>query len=264
VLVDLVGSVGHRVRRASAAAVGSLRALGALIRAGVSMPHSVRRESMGALARQIRYTAWDSLPIVCGVAVLCGVIIIAEVNAQATRFGLADSVARVVAVAGVRDVGPALTALIVAGCSGTAIAAELATARALGETDALDALGVDLLQYYVLPRVAGLAIATAALTLIFDAVTLGAGLVTAQVMEQMAASDYLTAVHNALRVADVWEAIARGMVAGTAIAALSSLAGLVAHPTPSAIPRSARRAMIWSTVAVFAVATVGSYLRLIL
>ena len=34
------------------------------------MPHSVRRESLGALTRQIRYTAWDSLPIVCGVAVL--------------------------------------------------------------------------------------------------------------------------------------------------------------------------------------------------
>jgi phospholipid/cholesterol/gamma-HCH transport system permease protein len=262
--VNLVGAVGRRARLAASAAVGSLRATGALLRASVSIPRPARRESFAALVRQVRYTAWDGLPIVSAVAVLCGAVIIAEVSAQAARFGLADSVAQVVAAAGVREVGPALTALIVAGCSGTAIAAELATARALGETDALDALGVDLLQYYVLPRVVGVAIATAALTLVFDAVTLGAGLVTVHLLEQMAARDYLDAVRNALRVADVWEAIARGLIAGLGIAALSSLAGLVARPTPSAVPGSARRAMIWSTTAVFVVAAVGSYLRLVL
>ncbi len=259
-----MSAIGRRARRGAQAAGGALRASGALLRAAVQMPHTARRESIGALVKQVRYTAWDALPIVSAVAVFCGAVIIAEVSAEATRFGLADSVARVVTAAGVRGIGPALTALIVAGCSGTAIATELATARALGETDALDALGVDLLQYYVLPRIVGVAIGTAALTLIFDAVTLGAGLVSVRLLEQTAPHDYLDAIRNALRIADVWGAVLRGLVAGGSIAALSSLAGLVSRRTPSAVPVSARRAMIWSTVAVFAVAAVGSYIQLAL
>jgi len=261
-LLDLAGGIGRRARTGVAGLVDTLRLAGAIVRAGISLPAAALPHWGGAFARQIQFTAWDSLQLVAILAVLCGAIIIGEANAQAVRFGLSDTVGRIVVAAGVREIGPALTALIIAGRTGTAIAAELASARALGESDALDALGVDIMQYYVLPRVAGVAVATAALTLVFDAALLAGGLMTARLLQQMATNDFVESVRLALRVSDVYEAISRGLLAGGGIAAMSSLAGLVARRTATEVPRSVSRAMVWSSLVVIGVAALFITIRL--
>ena len=129
-VVDLIGGIGRRARNTGAAGVVAVRMSGAVLRAGASLPRAALGQWWGAFARQIQFTAWDALTLVSVLAVLCGAIIIGEANAQAVRLGLADTIGRIVVAAGVREIAPALTALIVAGRTGTAIAAELASLEA--------------------------------------------------------------------------------------------------------------------------------------
>ena len=260
-VVDLIGGIGRRARNTGAAGVVAVRMSGAVLRAGASLPRAALGQWWGAFARQIQFTAWDALTLVSVLAVLCGAIIIGEANAQAVRLGLADTIGRIVVAAGVREIAPALTALIVAGRTGTAIAAELASARALGEADALDALGVDILQYYVLPRVVGVAVAAMALTLVFDFATLLGGLITVQLLEQMSIDAYVQSVRLALSVSVVYEAIGRGLLNGAGIAMASCVSGLIARRTATEVPRAVSRAMMWSSVVVIGVAALGIMLR---
>jgi phospholipid/cholesterol/gamma-HCH transport system permease protein len=262
-VLDFVGSLGRNARNAGSASLGVVRLTGAIVRAGISLPRAALPQWWNAFAKQIQFTAWDALSLVMILSLLCGAIIIGEANAQAVRFGLSDTVGRIVVAAGVREMAPALTALIVAGRTGTAIAAELASARALGEADALDALGVDILQYYVLPRVIGVAFATMALTLVFDVATLAGGLVTVQVLGQMSVEDYLDSVRLALQVSDVYEAIGRGLLAGAGIAAASSVSGLIARRTATEVPRAVSRAMVWSSLVVVGVSALGITIRIL-
>lgn len=260
---DFVGALGRRARNAGGVGLGVVRLSGAIVRSGITLPRAALPQWAGAFARQIQFTAWDALSLVFVLAMLCGAIIIGEANAQAVRFGLSDTVGRIVVAAGVREMAPALTELIVAGRTGTAIAAELASARALGEADALDALGVDIFQYYVLPRVIGVAFATMALTLVFDVCTLVGGLVTVQLLRQMSVENYLDSVRLALSVSDVYEAIGRGLLAGAGIAAASSVSGLIARRTATEVPRAVSRAMVWSSLVVVGVAALGITLRVL-
>jgi phospholipid/cholesterol/gamma-HCH transport system permease protein len=262
-VVDLVGGLGRRARNAGSVGLGAVRLSGALVRAGLTLPRAALGQWQGAFARQIQFTAWDALTLVAILALLCGAIIIGEANAQAVRFGLADTVGRIVVAAGVREIAPALTALIVAGRTGTAIAAELASARALGEADALDALGVDIMQYYVLPRVAGVAVATMSLTLLFDVFTLVGGLGAVLGLQQMPMDSYIESVRLALTVSDVYEAIGRGLLNGAGIAAASCVSGLIARRTATEVPRAVSRAMMWSSVVVIGVAALGIALRVL-
>ncbi len=262
-VVDFVGGIGRRARNASAAGLGAVKLSGAIVRAGISLPRAALGQWWGAFARQIQFTAWDALSLVSILALLCGAIIIGEANAQAVRFGLSDTVGRIVVAAGVREIAPALTALIVAGRTGTAIAAELASARALGEADALDALGVDILQYYVLPRVVGVAVATMALTLVFDVATMLGGLFTVQMLQQMSTDDYVESVRLALSVSDVYEAIGRGLLNGAGIAAASCVSGLIARRTATEVPRAVSRAMMWSSVVVIGVSALMITIRVL-
>ena len=136
--------------------------------------------------------------------------------------------------------------------SGTAIAAELATDNVLGETDALEAMGVDPLQYLVVPRVVGGAISVTLLVVFFNTITLAGAAWMAWALDRLSPVDFAAALRLALSTRDVWLTVIKGAVFGAGIAMLCSFAGLLESRTPTDIPKSVTRGVVLALLFVFA------------
>ena len=98
------------------------------------------------------------MPVVFFLAFALGFVVIGQTVALLSRLGAEDMAGTIMVTVIVRELGPLVTALLVLARIGTATVIELGTARALGEVEALEALGIDPIHYLVMPRVLGLAI----------------------------------------------------------------------------------------------------------
>ena len=127
------------------------------------------------LLTQIARSGVLLLPLAGFLALALGLVIIGQTLSVLTRVGAEGYLGTVMVTVVVRELGPLLTALLVLCRAGTATVVELGTARALGEVEALEALGIDPVHYFVFPRVVGMAVGTFALTvyLIIGAVLSG-------------------------------------------------------------------------------------------
>ena len=115
--------------------------------------------------REITRSGLKLLPMFLFLSAALGLLVIGQVVSWLSRVGAVNYLGAVMAVVVVRELGPLITALLVLARIGTANVVELGTARATGEVEALEALGIDPVHYLVVPRVAGMAIGTFALTI---------------------------------------------------------------------------------------------------
>jgi phospholipid/cholesterol/gamma-HCH transport system permease protein len=104
------------------------------------------------------------LPMFLFMAAALGLLIIGQTVSWLTRVGAINYLGTIMVIVVVRELGPLLTALLVLARIGTANVIELGTARALGEVEAMEALGIDPVHYLVVPRVIGLAVGIFSLT----------------------------------------------------------------------------------------------------
>lgn len=104
------------------------------------------------------------LPMFLGLSCVLGFLVIGETVSLMSRAGVAGLVGKVMIIAVVRELGPLLTAMLVLARIGAANVIELGTARARGEVEALEALGIDPVHYLIVPRVLGMALGVFALT----------------------------------------------------------------------------------------------------
>jgi phospholipid/cholesterol/gamma-HCH transport system permease protein len=248
-----LSALGGRARGTGMTAVEAVRFVGSCVRAIASMPRSVRRMFGRVLLMQVRFTAVDAMPIIAGLALLIGALVIAQAHAQAVRFGASEALGRLLATIIVRELGPLFAAIIVVARSGTAIASELATSRVMGEVTALEALGVDPVQYMVIPRLAGCAISVALLAVYFDTIAIFGGMVVTSWLAHLPPGDYLESLRMGMSVWDAELVMIKGAMFGLGTAGVCCWAGLRAARTPAAIPQSVTRGVVIAMVYVFGV-----------
>ena len=251
-----LSAIGGNVRGRGLTAVEAVRFVGSCARAIGTMPRSVRRLFGRVLVMQVRFTAVDAMPIIAGLAMLIGALVIAQAHAQAVRFGISEALGELLATIIVRELGPLFAAIIVVARSGTAMASELATARVMGEVTALEALGVDPVQYMVIPRLAGCAISVALLAVYFDALAIFSGLLVTSWLAGLSPGDYLESLRLGMSVWDVGFVALKGATFGLVTAAVCCWAGLRAARTPAAIPQSVTRGVVTAMVLVFTISAV--------
>ena len=140
---------------------------------------------------------------------------------QLQRMGAVNLVANLVAVIVTRELAPLLTAIVVAGRFGSAIAAELATMKVSQEIDALTVMGIDPVSFLVVPRVLALLISLPCLTVFADLVGILGGLVVAVGSLGLGMSAYVTDSVDALRLED----IVTGLVKAVSFAGIIGLVG---------------------------------------
>ena len=114
--------------------------------------------------REISRSGLKLLPMFVFLSAALGLLVIGQVVSWLSRVGAVNYLGVIMVVVVVRELGPLITALLVLARVGTANVVELGTARATGEVEALEALGIDPVHYLIVPRVIGMAVGSFALT----------------------------------------------------------------------------------------------------
>lgn len=255
---DTLVQVGRSTRVQIARQTARIEFLGRLVRSALAYPPAALPLLARTLMNQIRFTALHALPFVVVVATVVGLVVLVETMGQVARFGLTDMLGRIFVTVVVHEIGPLLTAIIVLGRSGTAIAAELATSDVLGEMDAMESLGVDRMQLWVLPRVLGGAISVTILTVYFNVATVLSGAVFADLLGHADVGALLEFFRVGVSVSDVGITVLKSALFGAGIAFLCSYEGMGAGGTPTGIPQCVTRGVVASLAFVILVSTVFS------
>ncbi|MDE2263033.1 MAG: ABC transporter permease [Gammaproteobacteria bacterium] len=208
---DMIGALAF-LGRLSATALGAL-----------PHPRGLRPTS---IARHVYDTGITAIPIVALIAFLISVII-AYMSAQQLRgFGAEIFVVDLVTIGVLRELGVLLTAIIVAGRSGSAYAAEIGSMKLNEEVDALQATGVDPFEALVLPRVLGLVISLPLLTVVADLIGLVGGAVLCAYLLHMPLDQYVTRVSQAISATTFWVGIIKAPVFAVLIAMAGTHRGM--------------------------------------
>jgi phospholipid/cholesterol/gamma-HCH transport system permease protein len=203
-------------------------------------PKSLRMEETFLYMQK---TGVDALPIVGMISFLLGLIVAFMSSVQLRLFGANIYVASLVSLAMCRELGPIMTAIIVAGRSGSSFAAEIGTMKISEEVDALFTMGFDPTQYLVVPKILASVIVVPILTLFSDIFAILGGLVVGVFMLDLTVSTYISETITTLTVFDVSWGIFKSGVFALLISWIGCLRGFqvkggaasVGHSTTSAV-----------------------------
>jgi phospholipid/cholesterol/gamma-HCH transport system permease protein len=206
----------------------------------------------------------DALPVVGGIALLLGLILIIQAGLALPQVGADAILANIIVVALVRELGPLLTAFIVVWRSGTAMCTELGNMRVGQEIDALEAMGISVVRFLVMPRMVGAIVAIICLTVYFDLVAIIGGFLVAKVTLTIPFLGYVQEIERALSVTDVLITVVKSALFGLTIAVICCHHGLSVAGAATEVPQQNSRAML-NTVAACLVldiaVSVGFYVR---
>jgi phospholipid/cholesterol/gamma-HCH transport system permease protein len=158
-------------------------------------PNSVDWRS---LPRLIQDVGAGGLPVASAANLLVGIIIGFLGVSQLRRFGAVVYVPELVVVAHFRELGPLVTAIVVAGRSGAGLASEIATMKVSEEIDALRSMGFDPVRWLVVPRCLALVVTLPLLTWIGDVLALVGGLAATTAITEMTPHAYIQATADAI------------------------------------------------------------------
>lgn len=254
-MTAVVAAIGHTGARQLSVLGGLARFTLRVARAAGRLTRAGRLVTLRVLVNQIRFTALQAIGLVALLSALLSFLVMAQSAAQLGRFGALERMGTIMVVAVIRELGPLLTALIVVSRSGTAIAAEMATNRVMGEITALEAMGIDPYIYLVLPRVLGAIVSVACLMVVFDAVALVSGYIGAH-QADISIAGYKRIVLATLSAKDVWITVAKGIFFGAAVALNCSYHGLAVTEGPTEIPQAVTRGVVGTIVAIFVMSAI--------
>jgi phospholipid/cholesterol/gamma-HCH transport system permease protein len=165
-----------------------------------------------AAVHQMVLTGFNALPIVSLIAFFVGMVLAFQGAYQLEKFGAGYLVAALVGVSMTRELGPLITAIVVAGRSGSSFAAELGTMKVGEEIDALEAMGLNSVKYLVVPKLLAMLFMLPCLTLISDVSgILGGALFGVYQLEQNFKL-YLMATRDALVMRDISTGLVKSLV----------------------------------------------------
>jgi phospholipid/cholesterol/gamma-HCH transport system permease protein len=188
-------------------------------------PH-IKRWRPTSIARHVYDTGIAAIPIVALIGFLIAVILAYMGAQQLRKFGADIFVVDLVTVGVLRELGVLLTAIIVAGRTGSAYAAEIGAMCLNEEVDALRAIGVDPIEVLVVPRVLGLVIALPLLTIIADVIGLTGGALLCRVLLDMPLTQFLNRANDAIASTTFWVGLMKAPVFALLIALAGTWCGL--------------------------------------
>jgi phospholipid/cholesterol/gamma-HCH transport system permease protein len=252
-LARLAGAIGRSSVYLLTHCRQSLGFFGRLAVTSLRMLRSVHHLRLPSVTRHIYETGIQAIPIVSMIAFLISVII-AYLSAQQLRqFGADIFTVDLVAIAVLREMGVLLTAIIVAGRSGSAFAAELGVMRLNDEVDALQSMGVDYFEVLVLPRLVGLLIALPLLTIVADAMGLAGGALLSHVLLDISLTQFIPRVQEALSPTTFWAGLIKAPVFALVIALVGTYRGMQVRDSSRELGRLTTVAVVESIFLVILV-----------
>lgn len=188
----------------------------------------------------------DAFVIVMLLSFLLGLIIAFQSAWQLRQFGANIYVANLVGISMVREFGPMMTAIMLAGRSGSAIAAELGTMKVSEEIDALKVMGIDPVRFLVLPRLAALTVVQPALTLMADFVGMIGGFVIGVSMLDLSTNVYYEQTVDAVTMGDFNHGLIKSVVFAWIIGITGCYSGLKIEGGAAGVGRATTRSVVAS------------------
>ncbi|MFZ3218157.1 MAG: ABC transporter permease [Candidatus Acidiferrales bacterium] len=194
-----------------------------------------------------------SLPIIILAGLSIGGVMVLQTSAQFQRFGSTALTGDAVALALVRELGPAVTALLVAGRNASGIASELGSMVVTEQVDAMRALGTDPIRKLMMPRVIATVLMVPLLTAVFDFVGLCGGFLVAYTTLRLGAIQFWTRAINALAIGDVVQGLSKPFAFGLIIATVGCYRGLRVRGGTQGVGRATTSAVVISSVCILIV-----------
>jgi phospholipid/cholesterol/gamma-HCH transport system permease protein len=185
-----------------------------------------------------------AVPIVSLISVLVGLTLAYQAAVELRQFGADIYVADLVGLSVVREMGPMMVAVILAGRTGAAFAATLGNMRANEEIDALQTLGISPVEFLVLPRILALGLMMPLLALYADAVGALGGMVAASGILHIPPSAYWIEMQTSLEVHDINTGLIKALVFGLLIGLSGCLCGMRADRSAEGVGRAATLAVV--------------------
>jgi phospholipid/cholesterol/gamma-HCH transport system permease protein len=221
----------------------AVRALGALLTFRAHVP----RAEFWLLVQEVGARA---LPITALVGVLIGVIFAFVGAVQLRQFGAQLYVADLVGIAVAREVGALITAIVLAGRTGSAFAAQLGTMTVNEEIDALTTMGIAPMQFLVVPRIVALVLMTPLLTLYADLLGMLGGALVGIGMLDIAPVAYVNRSVEALGIADFVMGLVKASVFGALIAFAGCFRGMRSGRSAAAVGEATTSAVVTCIVLI--------------
>jgi phospholipid/cholesterol/gamma-HCH transport system permease protein len=192
-----------------------------------------------------------SLPIVVLTGFFSGVVITMQMSRALNQYGAVGQVGQIVAITLVRELGPVLTALLVAGRNASGIASELGSMKVTEQIDAMRALGTDPIQKLVTPRMIATAVMLPMLTIVADFVGIFGGYIIAYFTLALPSSQYWTTAYQALEYNDVVQGLLKPFVFAFVVSLVGCFFGLRTAGGTQGVGRATTQAVVVASVWVF-------------
>jgi phospholipid/cholesterol/gamma-HCH transport system permease protein len=193
----------------------------------------------------------DSIPLVLMIGIFTGMVVALQTGiALKEGFGAEGQLGTIVGLTLVREMGPVITAFIIAGRVGSSIAAELGTMAVSEEIDALRSMGISPIRYLYVPRLYAMVIMQPILTVFSVLIGIWGGAVIVETYLRFPARIYYERVYEAVQPADIFDGFSKTLVFAALIATISTYMGMTTRHGAEGVGRSTTRAVVASLTTV--------------
>jgi len=200
---------------------------------------------------QMKRVGLDSLPIASAMAVFTGMVLALHSGYALSKFDFEEATASIVALSMVKEMGPVLTAMLLAGRVGAAIAAEIGTMQVNEEIDALHTLGISPIRYLVVPRLVACVTMLPILVTYASAVGIAGGAAIASAYFDIGAKSFFDTAFNAMELGDLAEGIIKAFFFGAIVAIVGCQRGIQTRGGAEGVGRAITSCVVTSFVCIF-------------
>lgn len=209
---------------------------------------------------QMYYFGVKSFPMVFIVSLFTGMVLVIQTAPEFKKFGAEGFVGGAMSLAIIRELGPTLTAVIIAGRVGSAITAELGSMKVTEQVAALKVMAVNPIRYLVSPRLLSGLLMLPILTIFADVIGTAGGYIIGVVQMDMASGTYMDNIEVLLRSKDIWGSILKSFFFGAVITIVSCYKGMSVEGGAEDVGKATTDSVVQSIVYILIVNFILSYL----
>jgi phospholipid/cholesterol/gamma-HCH transport system permease protein len=243
-LADVLAHFGQATFQVVGKARDILGFFGATLIALVRVATRPRRIRLVSLVSHLEQVGLNALPIVGLLAFLVGVVLAYQGVDQLRRFGAEIFTIDLVGISVLREMGILITAIVVAGRSGSAYTAQIGTMQVNEEVDALRAIGLDPLEVLVLPRLLALVIALPLLTFFANILAILGGGLMSVILIDLTPSQFLRLLNHAITTTQFWVGMVKAPVFAFIIALVGCFEGLQVTGSAESVGRHTTQSVV--------------------
>jgi len=261
-LMDVIPEVGNTVIGGIKRVDSSIAFVGSILFAFIQALFSPRSFRMTDTIELIRRDGVAAIPIIGLIGIIIGLITAFVSSVQLTKLGGDIYIPAMITFAMVAEIGPMMTAIVIAGRTGSAYAAEIGTMKISEEVDALISMGFDPTLFLAVPRITALVVVLPILTVCSVIFALLGGLVVCVTLLNLQMGPYMEGVSDALFIDDVLWALAKSGIFALLIAVIGCLRGFQVRGGAASVGGAATSAVVTGIFFIILADSVVALIRL--